>query len=68
MITFTSVLKGYKRKNVSEGGGSKFRFHREKIHTSRVLRCITALGLPRISIKKRKPWCLVYCFIMVMQC
>ena len=66
MMTFMLVLKGYKRKNAEEGGGSKFQFHRVKIHTPRVLRCIPALGLPGISIKRRKIMCLVYCFITVM--
>ena len=50
MMTFMSVLKGYKRKNTWEGDGSKLRFHRVKIYTPLVLRCIPALGLPRISI------------------
>ena len=33
MMTFTSVLKGYKKKNAQEGWGSKFQFYRVKINT-----------------------------------
>ena len=33
MMTFTSVLKEFKRKNAWEGGSSKLQFHRVKIHT-----------------------------------
>ena len=51
-MTFISVLKGYKRKNAWEGGGSKFQFHWVKIHTPRILRCAPAPGLPGISIKR----------------
>ena len=57
MMTFTSVLKGYKRKMHERVGVTSFKFwaHRAKLTSSRVLWCIQALGLPGISIPKLKP-------------
>ena len=58
MMAFTSLLKGYKRKNAWEGGCSKLRVHRVKIYTASILRCVPALGLPGMYIKGK-----IKCFI-----
>ena len=46
MMTFMSVLKGYKKEDTQEDRGSRFKFwaHRVKLASSRVLQCISALG------------------------
>ena len=56
MMTFMSVLKGYKRKIHERVGVPSFKFqaHRAKLTSLRVLWCIPAMGLPRISTPKLK--------------
>ena len=66
MMTFTSVLKGYKRKNTWEGGGFQVLISQSKDPYLKCTLVCPSITFSRNFYKEGKIMCLVYCLIVAM--